>query len=1164
MSQSPFIHLRVHSAYSLLEGAIKIPKLAQMCQNFSMPAVALTDRNNLFGAMEFAYAMKDAGVQPIFGITLDFETPIQRTNTHFVSVDSAQIRALSQIVILAQSPEGYQNLLKLASLAYDKVEKLVTPYITFKEIQENNLGLICLSGGVQGPIGYLLRENYKDQAIDILHQFKSIFQNRFYIELQRHELENEIKFEEDFVHFAYDFNVPLVATNEAYYPSPDLYKAHDALLCIARSKVVTDDESQSPSPEHYFKSSAQMVSLFSDLPEAIENTLYIAQRCHFLLKPRNPILPSFSVFTGSPDEVELRAQVIEGLQKRLKVLPYLDGSVDAEKPYWDRMEEELGVIIKTGFPGYFLIVADFIQWANQQQIAVGPGRGSGAGSLVAWALTITGLDPIRFGLLFERFLNPERVSLPDFDIDFCQERRDEVIAYVQQKYGADRVAQIITFGKLQARMVIRDVGRVLAMPYPQVDKISKLIPNNPANPVTLQEAIDGDPALQEMRDDDPKVAQLLAIGTQLEGLYRHASTHAAGVVIGDRPLVELVALYKDPNAKLPATQFNMKYVEQTGLVKFDFLGLKTLSVIQKAVQIMAKFGVSIDIDTLPLDDPKTYEMLQRGDTIGVFQIEGAGMRDVVKRIRPDRFEELIAIISLYRPGPMDNIPKYIACKHGEEKVTYLHPLLEGILKESYGIMIYQEQVMQAAQTLAGYTLGGADLLRRAMGKKVKAEMDAQCKIFVEGATAKGIDPKKAALIFEQMAKFAGYGFNKSHAAGYAMMLYQTAYLKANYPAAFFAASMSFDLTNTDKLRLFFEDAKHHDIKVLPPDVNESVVDFRIVPDEDQYAVRYGLGALKNVGPLMLGSLIQEREKNGPYQSLQDFFKRVDNRALNRGQLVNLILGGAFDALHPNRAQIFQALDYLINYAQQNHKSLKTGMRSLFGAIESPSSQLTLPKTSDWVDMEKISREFQAFGFYFSKHPLDTYGSLLDNQGLLTTQDLQEFPEGRLKLAGVIMSFKERLTSDGRKWAIVQLSDRFGVFEVSAFSEVLTMYRDLFDRNPPIPLIVTVNAKRDIMSEAPPPNAEGEEQPEQERMRLRLNALEFKSIDESIIAQRKSIVLILRDVEDLRAVKAVIDEAKPGNLAIRFYNIIGNQKITIDLSRRISLSVDQISKLTPYF
>ena len=1172
---SSFIHLRVHSAYSLLEGALKIPKLVDLCQKFEMPAVGLTDRNNLFGAMEFAYAAKDAGVQPIFGITLDLETPIKRSDAHFIKVADLNERHLSQIVLLAQNELGYQNLMKLASAAYAKVHKLVSPFITLNELQTYHEGLICLSGGVKGPIGYLLKEGYKDQAHSILITLQQAFQNRFYIELQRHELADEIKIEQDFVNFAYDLNLPLLATNEAYYPSRDLYKAHDALLCIARSKMQSEDEPQSPSPEHYFKSSQSMVRIFEDLPEAVENTLYVAQRCHFLLKPRNPILPSFSVFTGRPDDEELRIQVIDGLKERLKLLTYLDGVPGseerkiAEQVYWARMEEELGVITKTGFPGYFLIVADFIKWAKLQDIAVGPGRGSGAGSLVAWALTITGLDPLRFGLLFERFLNPERVSLPDFDIDFCQERRDEVIAYVQQKYGADRVAQIITFGKLQARMVIRDVGRVLGMPYPQVDKISKLIPNNPANPVTLQEAIDGESALQEMRDDDAKVAELLAIGTQLEGLYRHASTHAAGVVIGDRPLTELVALYKDPDASLPATQFNMKYVEQTGLVKFDFLGLKTLSVIQKAVKIMSKFGVDIDIDTIPLDDPATYAMLQQGDTVGIFQIEGAGMRDVVRRVKPDRFEDLIAIISLYRPGPMDNIPKFIACKHGDEKVVYLHPLLEKTLKESYGIMIYQEQVMQAAQDLAGYTLGGADLLRRAMGKKVKSEMDDQRKIFVDGATEKGIKPKQAALIFEQMAKFAGYGFNKSHAAGYALMLYQTAYLKANYPAAFLAASMSFDLTNTDKLRVFFEDTKMHDVKVLPPDVNESEMDFKIVPYEESYAIRYGLGALKNVGALIVGNLVEERLSKGPYKSLEDLLKRVDTRALNRGQLVNLIQSGAFDMLLPNRAQLFQALDYLIGYAQQVQKSQKTGMKSFFDTIEIESTKLNLPKTAQWVDMEKISREFQAFGFYFSKHPLDTYGNLLDNQGLINSLDLAQFPEGRLKLAGVIMGYKERMTNDGRKWGIVQLSDRYGVYETSVFSEVLTNYRELFDKNPPIPLIVTVNAKKDIISEAPKVNAakennEGEEQPEQDRVRLRLNALEFKPIDEAIVSKRKSIILLLRNMDDFEDIRQYIENARPGNLTVQFQVIVGTQKITIDLARRIHLGMDVINSLASYF
>ena len=730
--------------------------------------------------------------------------------------------------------------------------------------------------------------------------------------------------------------MPLVATNNAYFPDRDFYEAHDALLCIAQGRVVADPDRRRLTPHHYFRPAAEMRALFADLPEACDNTLVIARRCAFIPRFRKPILPAFNAAggdAGSDEPAALREAARSGLAARLAV-PAL-ASADPE-PYRDRLEFELETIIQMGFAGYFLIVADFIQWAKRQGIPVGPGRGSGAGSVVAWALTITDLDPLRWGLLFERFLNPERVSMPDFDVDFCQDRRDEVIRYVQQKYGRDRVAQIITFGKLQARAVLRDVGRVLAMPYGQVDRLCKLVPNNPAHPVTLEQAIAGEPLLQQQRDSDEAVSRLIEIALRLEGLYRHASTHAAGVVIGDRPLSELVPLYRDPRSDMPVTQFNMKWVELAGLVKFDFLGLKTLTVLARCLELLEKRGVELDLTALPLDDPPTFDLLSHGDTVGVFQLEGAGMRDTLKKMRPDRFEDIIAVVSLYRPGPMENIPRYIAVKHGEEQPDYLHPRLEPILKETFGIMIYQEQVMQIAQVLAGYSLGGADLLRRAMGKKIQSEMDAQRQQFVAGATERGVERARAELIFDQMAKFAGYGFNKSHAAAYALVAYQTAYLKANHPVEFLAASMTLDLGNTDKLAHFRPELDRLRIRLLPPDINRSEVAFAVEtdPNTGNPAIRYALAAVKGVGAQAMADIVAERERNGPFRDLFDFAARLDTKSFNRRQFESLVKAGAFDCLDPNRAQSFAAAELLLRQASRAAEERESRQENLFAGIES--------------------------------------------------------------------------------------------------------------------------------------------------------------------------------------------------------------------------------------
>jgi DNA polymerase III subunit alpha len=827
-------------------------------------------------------------------------------------------------------------------------------------------------------------------------------------------------------------------------------------------------------------------------------------------EPRKPILPPFPTDTGRKEEDEVRLMALAGLEARLKEHVWREGMSEAEreeaaKPYRERFEFELGVIIKMGFAGYFLIVAEFIQWSKANGIPVGPGRGSGAGSVVAWALTITDLDPLRFGLLFERFLNPERVSMPDFDIDFCQERRDEVIRHVQQKYGYDRVAQIITFGKLQARAVLRDVGRVLGMPYGQVDKLCKLVPNNPANPVTLKQAIDGEPALQQMRDEDESVARLIAIGLKLEGLYRHASTHAAGVVIGDRTLDELIPLYRDPRSDMPVTQFSMKYAELAGLVKFDFLGLKTLDVLQKAVEMVAARGIPLDLAKLPLDDAKSYTLMAKGDTVGIFQLEGTGMRDMLKKLGPDRFEDIIAVVALYRPGPMENIPRYIEVKHGREKPDYLHPKLKSILEETQGIIIYQEQVMEIAKVLSGYSLGGADLLRRAMGKKIKAEMDAQRKLFVDGAVERGTSQDLADHIFDLVAKFAGYGFNKSHAAAYALVAYQTAYLKANYPVEFIAASMTLDMGNTDKLNVFRQECARLGIKVLPPDINRSEVEFSVEQTKDGAAIRYALAAVKGVGAAAMGEILAERKANGPFKDLFDFARRLDVKSFNRRQFESLVRAGAFDCLNPNRAQSLAAIDLLLRHASVAAEERSSQQVSLFGDAGAGAGQrVALPQTHDWSALDRLQQEFAALGFYLSSHPLDAYGKSLARVGVVRFAQLPErLAAGgstRFKLAGIVIGKKERSSAEGRRFAFVQMSDATGTFEVTLFSEVLAQARELLESGKP--LLVTVDIRADDDA-------------------LRLTAQRIEQLDKIVANAAAGLKVVLGEAAALAAFKSLL-------------------------------------------
>ncbi|MEM6759037.1 MAG: DNA polymerase III subunit alpha [Pseudomonadota bacterium] len=1062
MTDTPrFIHLRTHSEYSLLEGALRLKKLPGLVRDAGMPAIAITDTNNMFAALEASVGLADAGIQPIMGCQIDLQFLEARPGD--------KPRAPAPLVLLAQSETGYENLMKLNSCLYLR-EGSQLPHITVDDLRAYNADIICLTGGPDGPVGMLLQNGQRPAAEALIRDLAEVFGDRLYVELQRHPGEDgapqaERQTERPLIELAYAMNLPLVATNDVYFPKPDMYESHDALICIAEGAYVDQQEPRRRlTTQHYFKSQAEMVTLFADLPEAIQNTVEIAQRCAFMAYRRDPILPRFA-----DDEIEeLRSQANQGLRERLKVIAH----AAPVEVYQERLDFELGIIEGMGFPGYFLIVADFIKWAKEQDILVGPGRGSGAGSLVAYALTITDLDPLRYALLFERFLNPERVSMPDFDIDFCMDRREEVIRYVQEKYGRDKVGQIITFGALLSKAAVRDIGRVLQMPYGQVDRLSKLIPIEGVKPVSIEKALADEPRLRDEARNEEVVDRLLTYGQQVEGLLRNASTHAAGVVIGDRPLDALVPLYQDPRSDMPATQFNMKWVEQAGLVKFDFLGLKTLTVIQNAVdQILASGrplhvaadgtelytpaqGMENDIGGIPLDDEGSYKLYAAGKTVAVFQVESSGMIDALKRMKPDCIEDIIALVALYRPGPMENIPKFCEVKNGLSEREQLHPTIDHILDETQGIIVYQEQVMQIAQEMANYSLGGADLLRRAMGKKIQAAMDAERPKFLKGAAENGVDEGKALEVWNLLDKFANYGFNKSHAAAYAVVSYQTAWLKANHPVEFMAGVMNCDIHLTDKLAVYFEEVrKGLDLPWVPPCVNRSDAAFTVIDS----ALVYALGALKNVGVEAM-RLVQAARSEKPFVNLFDFARRVDLKRIGKRPLEMMARAGAFDQLDPNRRRVFEGLDALVAYSAAIFDQKASNQVSLFGEAGDDLPEPRLSPVNDWLPAERLAEEHKAVGFYLSGHPLDDYAGSLKRKGVATLDEVAAKAQSAplvAKLAGVVSGLQVRKSAKGNRFAFCQMSDHTGAYEVTLFSESLEKSQDSLQTGEKV--IVTVEA-----------------------------------------------------------------------------------------------------------
>ena len=1026
---------------------MRLKKLPGICAKLGMPAVAVTDTNNMFSALEFAVAASDAGIQPIMGCQVDL--------AYAAAAPGEKPRPPAPIVLLAQNEAGYENLMKLNSCLYLRGDGQL-PHVTLEELAAHAASVICLTGGPDGPVGRLLQAGQRPAAEALMQRLHGAFQDRLYVELQRHPgeaglPEAERATERGFVEMAYAMDIPLVATNDAYFPDEKMYEAHDAMLCVAEGAYV--DQSQPRrrlTPQHSFKSPQEMATVFADLPEAIENTVEIAQRCAFGAYRRDPILPRFA-----EDEVqELRRQSKEGLKERLEVIPHAASVEEYEK----RLEFELGIIEGMGFPGYFLIVADFIKWAKEKDIPVGPGRGSGAGSLVAYALTITDLDPLRYSLLFERFLNPERVSMPDFDIDFCMDRREEVIQYVQEKYGRDRVGQIITFGALLSKAAVRDIGRVLQMPYGQVDRLSKMIPIEGVKPVSIEQALAQEDRLREEARNEEVVDRLLNYGMQVEGLLRNASTHAAGVVIGDRPLDALVPVYQDPRSDMPATQFNMKWVEQAGLVKFDFLGLKTLTVIQNALEQIHASGRDLhvaadgtqiyepsegtenEIGQIPLDDEKTYALYASAKTVAVFQVESSGMMDALKRMKPTTIEDIVALVALYRPGPMENIPKYCEVKNGLSEREPIHPLIDHLLDETQGIIVYQEQVMEIAQVMAGYSLGGADLLRRAMGKKIQAAMDAEKPKFISGSKENGVDEAKAVEVWNLLDKFANYGFNKSHAAAYAVVSYQTAWLKTNHPVEFMAGVMNCDIHLTDKLAVYFEEVKHQlSLPYVAPCVNRSDAVFSVCDG----ALHYALGALKNVGVEAMG-LITAGRGDKPFSTIFDFARRVDLKRIGKRPLEMLARAGAFDELDRNRRRIFDSVDKLTAYSAAIHEQKGSAQVSLFGEAGEDLPEPRLSPIEDWLPAERLREEFLAVGFYFSGHPLDDYEGALKRKDVRSLQQIEEQARRApavMKIAGVVAGRQERRSARGNRFAFVQLSDTTGSYEVTMFSDTLEAARE---------------------------------------------------------------------------------------------------------------------------
>jgi len=1027
ISSKTYNHLKIHTQYSICEGAIKIDDLQDYSKLNKIQSLGLCDTSNLCGALEFAEKISKVGTQPIIGTQINFKYG----------------DTIGLLPLFSLNEEGYKRIIKLSSLSYLKNDELSDPHINFEELLEVNEGVALFSGTIFGLFGKLFDKGKFSEIHDLYEKIKSKYDDRFYLEIQRHNDQNELGFEKFNLKNSLELEIPIIATNEVFYLDKDMHEAHDALICIGNKTYVNEKDRIKLSNQHYLKNNSEMTELFSDLPEALENNYNFPLRCSFRPLFSNPILPNISSEKGGNADDVLKKDSLHGLKIKFdKIFGIKFNELESNKTYINykgRLEHELSIIMEMKYSSYFLIVSDYIKWAKNNDIPVGPGRGSGAGSLVAWCLSITDVDPIKFNLIFERFLNPDRISMPDFDIDFCEEKRDLVFEYLTKKYK-DSVAHIITFGKLKARMVIRDVGRVLGLTYGFVDSISKMIPFDPSRPQSLSQCIAGEPRLQKLVNEDPRVKKLTDLSLKLEGLNRNVATHAAGVVIADKKLTEVVPLYKDVSANLllPSTQFDMYSAENAGLVKFDFLGLKTLTVINNTQKLVKKIDKDFDIENISYEDQKVFDLLSTGNTVGLFQVESAGMREALVQMKPNHIEDIIALVALYRPGPMSNIPTYNDCKHGRQTPDYLHPLLEDILKPTYGVIIYQEQVMQIAQKLSGFTAGQADLLRRAMGKKKRAELEKQKQGFIAGALKNGIAKDVAAGIFLKIEPFAEYGFNKSHAAAYAIISYQTAFLKTYYPKEFIAASMTMDISNQNKLSEFYEELKRLNIKVARPDINECFADFRTIENNFYYA----LGGIKAVGYDAISNVVEERTKNGKFTSINDFLKRVNPKDMNKLQLEGLVKAGAFDNLNTNRQALFDSIPNFILKTKNIFENKSANQIDLFSEDETSENNI-INDIEDWNFEERLSKEFEAVGFFISDHPLNQFTEIFDDY------KIKEYSEFNLNdeikdanIAATLLKIQERKTAKGNSYAVLKLTDLTSVFELFIFSDILEINREI--------------------------------------------------------------------------------------------------------------------------
>ena len=1105
-NKKTFNHLKIHTQYSICEGAIKIDDLKNYCKENKITSVGLCDTSNLCGALDFADKISKSGTQPIIGTQIKFK------------VDNT----IGLLPLFALNEIGYKNIIDLSSKSYLENDKLSDPHVNFNNLLSKSDGVAIFSGTSFGLFGQLFEKGKFSEIHNLYSEIKKVYQDRFYIEIQRHNDQNEVAFEKFNLKKSFDLKIPIIATNEVFYLNKDMHEAHDALICIGQKTYINEKNRLKFSDQHYFKKSTEMSELFADIPEALENNYNFPLRCSFKPSFSSPILPNISSDKeGNADDILIKDS-FDGLKiKFINVFGLNDNEIEKNQSFLEykaRLDHELSIIIEMKYSSYFLIVSDYIKWAKKNDIPVGPGRGSGAGSLVAWCLSITDVDPIKFNLIFERFLNPDRISMPDFDIDFCEDKRDLVFDYLTKKYK-NSVAHIITFGKLKARMVIRDVGRVLGLPYGFVDSISKMIPFDPSRPQNLTQCIAGEPRLQKLIKDDSRVKKLTELSLKLEDLNRNVATHAAGVVIADKKLSEIVPLYKDASADLllPSTQFDMYSAENAGLVKFDFLGLKTLTVINNTQKLIRKKNKEFKIENIKYDDQKVFDLLSTGKTVGLFQIESSGMREALTQMKPNHIEDIIALVALYRPGPMSNIPTYNDCKHGKQNPDYLHPLLENILKPTYGVIIYQEQVMQIAQKLSGFTAGQADLLRRAMGKKKRAELEKQKQGFIEGAVKRGIPKDIAAGIFLKIEPFAEYGFNKSHAAAYAIISYQTAYLKAYYPKEFIASSMTMDISNQNKLSEFYEELKRLNIEVVRPDINECYADFKTIDNKFYYA----LGGIKAVGYEAITNIVNERIKNGKFKSINDFINRVNPKDINKLQLEGLVKAGAFDSFNLNRQALFNSIPNIILKNKNIFDNKSINQSDLFSEDENIQEDFII-NIKDWEFEERLSKEFESVGFFISDHPLNQFTEIFDDYKIINySKFLSNYEINNANVAATLLKLQERKTAKGNSYAVLKLTDLTSVFELFIFSDVLEANRGILKEGSSLILTLVKNISND-----------------ENRLR-RINVQKIASLKDLFNSPIKEVLFEIKSNDELNEISKILNSE--GKTVINI-NISTNKKV----------------------